>query len=110
MVLDNKGGSALKRIFMTSLSDISLHLTNLSHRFDTVYQSKIRQWTHQIGLYREKIEALNPTKILERGYSITYRLDENGARENIRASKDAKTGDNLLTILSSGEIKSRVEE
>jgi exodeoxyribonuclease VII large subunit len=110
MVLDNKGGPALKRIFMTSLSDISLHLTNLRHRFDTVYQSKIRQWTHQIGLYREKIEALNPTKILERGYSITYRLDESGARENIRASKDAKTGDNLLTILSSGEIKSRVEE
>lgn len=53
------------------------------------------------GLARE-LEALNPTKVLQRGYSMTTK--KNG--ELIRSAKDVKQGDKLLTRLADGTVES----
>lgn len=56
--------------------------------------------------YKKELSALNPTNILERGYSIT--LDENN--KVIKSSKDVKENQTIKTILNSGELISTVKE
>ena len=106
LILDNKGKTSLKRTLITMLSNISLELGERRHRFDKVYASNIQNWSHRVKLLAEKLETLNPVKILERGYSITYKLDENDVRKNIRSADETVPGDSLLTILHDGEIRS----
>jgi len=55
----------------------------------------------------EKLNALSPTAILERGYSITTRVSDG---RNIKNAKDAKQGDIIKTRLAKGEITSKVTD
>ena len=48
--------------------------------------------------------ALNPSEILNRGYSITF--DENG--KPIANAKDINQGDVITTQLAKGKVKSKV--
>lgn len=55
----------------------------------------------------EKIGALNPISILNRGYSITFKLPEKSLLKKV---ENIAKGDKVLTRLSKGEFVSRVEE
>ena len=52
-----------------------------------------------------KLDAIGPDAVLARGFSLTQRTDGSV----IRSSKDAKDGQELMTVLADGTIKSRVE-
>ncbi len=52
------------------------------------------------------LEALNPVRVLERGYSITFR---EGEPTPLREAGHARTGDILVTRFAKGTVKSRVE-
>jgi len=57
-------------------------------------------------LIHEKLIALNPSEILNRGYSITF--DENG--RSIASAKNITHGDVITTQLANGKIKSKVTD
>lgn len=57
---------------------------------------------HRIGMLGQRLQALDPTLLLKRGYSITL--------HNGRAVRDAamlKKGDEIITRVEKGQIKSR---
>ena len=54
-----------------------------------------------------KLEAFNPTRILERGYSITLKLPGGEVIKNISA---ISRGDRVETRLGKGKFWSRIEE
>jgi len=54
----------------------------------------------------ERLSLANPTRLLEKGYSVTY--GENG--EVVRNSEVVKDGENLKTVLYKGIIRSVVTE
>ena len=60
--------------------------------------------TALLKLIHEKLIALNPSEILNRGYSITF--DENG--KPIANAKDINQGDVITTQLAKGKVKSKV--
>jgi len=51
-----------------------------------------------------RLNALSPLNILARGYSITY----TGGGKILKSVKQVKTGEDILTKLADGEIKSRI--
>lgn len=53
-----------------------------------------------------RLVALNPDAVLRRGYSITLRADDESL---VRSALNATQGDELVTRLADGVIKSRVE-
>ena len=59
-----------------------------------------------LKLIHEKLIALNPSEILNRGYSITF--DENG--KSIASAKKIAHGDLITTQLADGKIKSKVTD
>lgn len=64
----------------------------------------IQNEKQQLGARESSINYLSPRNVLKRGYSITY---HNGML--IKSVSDVQTGDSLRTVLSAGEITSRVE-
>lgn len=62
---------------------------------------------YQLAQPTEKLKALNPTAILERGYSITMR-DTDGSI--IKNADELKDKDLIRTKLAKGEITSRVKK
>jgi exodeoxyribonuclease VII large subunit len=62
------------------------------------------------------LQALSPLGVLARGYSLTFRLDDGEASDDlaksrlIRSVADVRPGDRIRTQLASGQIISRVEE
>jgi len=65
----------------------------------------IRNQKQKIALNQRTIELSDPKKILERGYTLTYK-DE----KLIKGLSDIKIGDKLTTLTKAGEIVSRIEK
>lgn len=57
-------------------------------------------------LFSEKIEILSPLGILDRGYSISFKLPD---RKIIKNSQTLKKGDEIETRVAKGSFKSRIE-
>ncbi len=57
-----------------------------------------------LEIFREKINALSPKAVLKRGYSITMK-----GIEIIKSVKTIKPKDVILTVVSDGEIRSKIE-
>ena len=55
---------------------------------------------------RQSLEIINPTSVLERGYSIIY----NDKNEIVKDIKDVNVGDSLKLKVSNGEIISDIKE
>ena len=54
-----------------------------------------------------KLDALSPLKVLERGYSISYKLPEMNV---IRESQELKSGDRILIKFHRGRATCAVED
>ena len=82
------------------------HLLDIvSHNIQPVLERKILHECHLLELMKEKVEALNPELLLQRGYSITF--------ANGKVVKDGsllKTGDELETRLAKGTVRSIVRQ
>ena len=60
---------------------------------------------HKFSLQKEKLEALNPLSIMDKGYSIPT---HNG--RVIKSARDVKASEEIVLTLSDGKIKSKVLE
>ena len=74
--------------------------TNLNHQLLTIVSSS----NSKLQLIQEKIHALDPKGVLNRGYSIT--TDEKN--RVIKDAKRLKKGEDIQTLFSKGKVKSKV--
>lgn len=73
----------------------------------TLFKTKLDNATAEMGALAGKLDALSPLKVLDRGYSITYKVP------SMRVVKDAgklKSGDKVLINFSKGKAKCSVDE
>ena len=72
-----------------------------------LFQIKIDNAAAEAGALAGKLDALSPLKVLDRGYSITYKLP---SMKTVRDSKDLRRGDDVLIAFASGKAKCSVTE
>ena len=70
-------------------------------KFGQRLKMQIFQMQHHMQLLEQRVEALNPERLLQRGYSITL---HNG--RIVRSASQLKNGDEITTRLKEGTIKS----
>jgi exodeoxyribonuclease VII large subunit len=78
-------------------------LEEMRKRMRLAVERKMDQWRQRLESARRHLELLNPTAILQRGYSITKK---NGVP--VRSVKEVQVGDRLETLLSDGSVFSEV--
>ncbi len=82
-----------------------LNLEILSNKIKPTIQNKITDEKHRIESLNQRIEAINPQRLLKLGYSITY---ANG--KIVKDTEQIKDGDELKTILQTGALISIVKK
>lgn len=79
------------------------HRLDLSLRIAGALQTRLQREKHRLELFEQRVNAASPDVLLKRGYSITL--------NNGKAVTDAsllKGGDEIVTRLAKGEIRSKV--
>lgn len=79
------------------------HRLDLSLRIAGALQTRLQREKHRLELFEQRVNAASPDVLLKRGYSITL--------NNGKAVADAsllKDGDEIVTRLAKGEIRSKV--
>lgn len=79
-----------------TLKNIQLQLHNSS----TLY---IKECAHRLQQYELNIDAINPKRILNLGYTITE-----SKSKRIRSANDVVSGEEIVTITANGKIRSKV--
>lgn len=79
-------------------------LETLKEEIKESLKEKIESEKDELNHLKKQLEILNPKSILSRGYSIS--VDEKG--HSISSIKQIKNGQNIRTIVSDGEIISKV--
>ena len=88
----------LKQIFNVRKSDLQF----LGQGIGPVIKEKMSIQSSKLSVYEGKASLMDPVKVLQRGYSLTY---QDG--KLVRSVKDIKDGDLIITKLGDGEITSR---
>ncbi|MEZ4547711.1 MAG: exodeoxyribonuclease VII large subunit [Thermodesulfobacteriota bacterium] len=68
---------------------------------------KLEAVTADHGALAGKLDALSPLKVLDRGYSVTYKLPEKNV---VKDSARLKKGDKVLIGFNKGTARCKVEE
>lgn len=79
-------------------------LKTLKEEIKESLKEKIESEKDELNHLKKQLEILNPKSVLSRGYSIS--VDERG--HSISSIKQIKNGQNIRTIVSDGEIISKV--
>ena len=79
-------------------------LEKLSNRFINSIMQNRKYWGMKFNPLFEKLSALSPTAILERGYSVAYKLPD---RQIIRAAGDIDNGQEFELLTSKGSIAAK---
>ncbi|WP_077197162.1 exodeoxyribonuclease VII large subunit [Prevotella ihumii] len=94
---------ALSQHITSKLLTETMKIELLSNRIKPAIERHLTYLQHRIDLIEQRIELVNPERLLSLGYSITYC---NG--KVIRNEKELKAGDEITTRVMEGEIKSIV--
>lgn len=88
------------------VEDMKQELSSLNEDLDEVMRDIISNYQQSIKSYDERLEALSPLRVLERGFSISETEDG----RVIKSVKDIHKGENIKTRIKDGTIISTVEE
>jgi len=102
-VLKEKLALALKNqveIYAREIDQIQTEFTNL-------YRMRTETALSELGLLAGKLDALSPLKVLDRGYSITYKLPSN---EIVKDSSKLEEGDKVQINFNRGKANCTVNE
>jgi exodeoxyribonuclease VII large subunit len=80
-----------------SLNSIQLQLENSARAY-------IKDVAHKLQQFELQLDAINPKRILNLGYTIT----ENNSKR-VRSTADVASGDEIITITANGKIRSKVD-
>ena len=87
------------------LTNKQLEIDKLSTKLANLGRGIVDQEKHQLALLAGILDTLSPMKTLERGYSITFK-DNNQVIKNI---KDVTPGEKINILLTNGRIRCLVE-
>ncbi len=73
-------------------------------RLDNAVKLKMNNEQHRLQMLEQRMEAVNPQRILQRGYSITWKDGK-----AVRNANELRKGDCIVTRLSEGSVASIVE-
>lgn len=104
--LDALASRQVLRRPLDRVRDLNSRLVELDARLKRTMQRRLEQARHNVASLANSLEALSPLKVLQRGYSITRRADNGRV---VRNTEEVATGDDILTILEHGRVRSRVE-
>lgn len=90
----------------TPLREPQRQVTLLAVRLQKAMLAKIDSASRQTRLASRTLDALSPSGVLERGYSLTF---DAGTGALVTSRKQAKSGQSLSTRLRDGTIRSTVE-
>lgn len=79
------------------------HRLDLSLRIAGVLQTRLQREKHRLELFEQRVSVASPDILLKRGYSITL---SNG--KTVTDASLLKEGDEIITRLAKGEIRSKV--
>ena len=102
-VLD-MAGRALDRQGKLRIASNREHLERFSDVVKALAPAYLSQQRERVGVLEEKIQLLHSNNILKRGFSITRYKGK-----AITEASELKPGDELVTQVYEGEVKSRVE-
>ena len=88
------------------LADMKEDVASLKEELDESIKDYIADEVRELKAYQDRLEALSPLKVLNRGFSITQ--DKDG--KVITSVKYVKCGDTITTMLKDGTINSKVEK
>lgn len=111
------------------IQEIGMHLDRLAERHNLAGQSLLRNTRDRLERLADRagrsfrlaiearrlrlarlgasLDALNPSSVLARGYSLTFEADGSTL---VRHTNQLKPGDRLVTRLADGQVSSRVED
>ncbi len=85
------------------------HQTDVLGKHERELEMKLgegfRSQNSKLKMLEEKVRLMDPLRILKRGYSITYKEGK-----LLKTIDDLQEGDELITRLSTGEVKSTVKK
>ncbi len=87
---------ALQQVFQA----FTLHESRLKN-MSSILASKLQASVQRIDIAEAKVQANNPLRVLEKGYSIVY--TEGG--KIVKSSSEVQSGDNLLVRVQEGDIQ-----
>lgn len=87
------------------INDLKTLIMDYNEELESGIALMIRDLKIKVENYNSRLDALNPTAILKRGYSIT--LKEDGTV--VKSKSDVKQGDIIITKLGDGDIESEVK-
>ena len=100
----------IETLFSQMLSTMQQKMITQRNRIETIesripmiLSKSLMEKRHQLEIMEEKTKSLDPTLLLQRGYSITMK---NG--KVVRSADDLQTGDTLETRLANGTVHSTV--
>lgn len=81
-----------------------MHIATLSEKLQPNVERKITHERHRLQLLSQRIDSVNPERLLRLGYSLTYK---NG--HIVRNANELSKGDEIVTRMEMGSIKSIVK-
>ena len=101
---------ASRRVFARPLERIHQHaerLDEIDRRLARIATQRAENARQQLSSISCSLDALSPLRVLERGYSITERLE---TREVVRSAADVRRANKFAPGSQQASIVSRVEE
>lgn len=80
-------------------------IADLSSRASAAISLGVNKEEHRFTVLTEKLSALNPLSILNRGYSVSSKSDG-----TLLSARSVKVGDQVLITVSDGKIKAEVKD
>lgn len=81
-----------------------MNIATLSEKLQPNVERKITHERHRLQLLSQRIDSVNPERLLRLGYSLTYK---NG--HIVRNANELSKGDEIVTRMETGSVKSIVK-
>lgn len=88
------------------IHDRARRLDELEQRTERAFGRRLERLDDRLGALAARLDGLSPLRVLGRGYSVTQRAADGHVVRNV---SDVRIGDQILTRLFAGSIRSRVE-
>ena len=97
----------IKFSLTNKVANVEIQLDQYLDRLKWVFTSKVEKVSADLQILSGKLESLNPLKVLDRGYSITYLIPE---MKVITTTKSLSKGDEVLMRFKSGKAKGEIKK
>lgn len=103
--IENLKESYILKNFSKSIEEKNIDLVEKEEKIKNLLKNIIYLKGNELERRIEKIEALNPIKVLKRGYTITKK-----SGKIVKSIEDVEVKDTIETIFRNGKIKSEIKE